>query len=164
MGTAAGVGSFAQRFAWIGASFGDRRAAAALAIRGEAATNDFDYVDDAGTRFDASDDVVRSRRNADLRSGDAWILARLALGRRSDATMILNGFLREQGVTGLGVVPASRARATTRRELAAVTTRTLCGPASEPDACAIEVRTARSARRTSSTTRGGSSATAPTTR
>ncbi len=141
VGFAAGVGSFGQRFAWIGGSVGDRRAAAALAIRGDAADNDFDYADDAGTRFDASDDVVRSRRNADLRSGDAWALARLSLGRRSEATMIVNGFLREQGVTGLGVVPASRARATTRRQLAAVTTRTLCGPAAEPDACAIEMRT-----------------------
>lgn len=141
VGSAAGVGSFGQRFAWIGASFGDRRAAAAIAVRGDAATNDFDYVDDAGTRFDDGDDVVRSRRNADVRSGDAWAISRLAIGTRSHATLVLNGFLREQGVTGLGVVPAARARATTRRALAAVTTRTLCGPAAEPDACMVELRT-----------------------
>lgn len=147
VGASAGVGSFGQRFAWLGGSFGDRRAAAAFAIRGDAATNDFSYVDDGGTRFDEGDDAVRTRPNADLRSGDAWALGRLAAGRRTALTMILNGFLREQGVTGLAVVPARAARATTRRQLAAVTSRTACGPAGDVDACLVEVRT--SALRTS---------------
>jgi iron complex outermembrane receptor protein len=141
IGASAGVGSFGQRFAWIGGAVGDERASAAFALRGDAATNDFTYVDDAGTRFEDGDDVVRTRPNADVRSGDAWALARLAAGRRTTLTMILNGFLREQGVTGLAVVPARRARATTRRELAAVTSRTLCGPSAAADACAVELRT-----------------------
>lgn len=141
VGASAGVGSFGQRFAWIGGSVGDHRAAAAFAIRGDAATNDFTYLDDAGTRFTESDDVVRTRPNADVRSGDVWALARLAAGSRTVLAMLMNGFLREQGVTGLAVVPARRSRATTRRELVALTSRTLCGPTDDREACAVELRT-----------------------
>lgn len=138
-GVAAGAGSFGERFAWAGGSVGHARAAAAFSVRGERADNDYDYLDDGGTRFDDADDVERSRANADLRSGDAWALGRFAVGQRGVVRLALNGFLREQGVTGLSVIPARAARAVSRRELAIVSTESACGGAAAPDDCVVSV-------------------------
>jgi vitamin B12 transporter len=139
VGVAAGAGSFGQRFAWVGGSVGDERAAAALSVRGEGADNDYTFVDDRGTRFDAGDDVTRERFNADVRSGDAWALARVAAGRRSTLHFALNGYLREQGVTSLSVAPARFSRAISRRELVMVSSVSQCGPDRAPDDCRFEV-------------------------
>lgn len=138
-GVAAGAGSFGQRFAWAGGSVGNARAGAAFSVRGDKADNDYDYLDDGGTRFDQADDVTRERSNADLRSGDAWALGRYAVGARSTVRFALNGFLREQGVTGLSVIPARNARAVSRRELAILSTSSQCGPQRAPDDCVVEV-------------------------
>ncbi len=139
LGVAAGGGSFGERFAWIGGSAGDDRAAAAFSLRGEGADNDYAFLDDRGTRFDDGDDVQRTRDNADVRSGDAWALSRLAVGKRSTIHFALEGFLREQGVTGLSVAPARASRATSRRELALMSSVTRCGPARAPEDCVVEV-------------------------
>lgn len=139
VGVAAGAGSFGQRFAWVGGGTGNERAAAAFSVRGERADNDYEFVDDRGTRFDDGDDVVRERANADVRSGDAWALGRVAAGERSTVHFGLNGFLREQGVTGLSVAPARASRAISRRELALLSSRTQCGTRAAPDECVVEV-------------------------
>ncbi|HVY46531.1 MAG TPA: TonB-dependent receptor, partial [Minicystis sp.] len=119
------AGSFGERAGWVGAASGDAQASALVAVRVATAENDYLYLDDNGTRFDPSDDVLRRRRNADATDVDAWSLARARLGR-AEVTSVVNAFHRDQGVTGLGLVPARAARAAVERLLAGVTARAPC--------------------------------------
>jgi vitamin B12 transporter len=131
------IGSFGEHAAWAGVATGDARASALVGVRASAAKNDYPYTDDRGTRFDPSDDVVRLRRNADDADVDAWALARAKLGAGS-ISVVANAFHREQGVTGLGVVPSRAARAAVQRFLGGVTARAPCSSAGE-ERCAIEL-------------------------
>lgn len=124
VGAGAQIGSFGERAAWLGGAVGDRSAGALVALRTERADNDYEYVDDRGTAFDPGDDRTLRRRNADHESADAWAIGRWRLGPRGERlTLVMNALSREQGVTGLGVVPARRARARVRRQLAAASAR-----------------------------------------
>ncbi len=136
-GSGVGVGSFGERSAFVTASVGNRTAAAAFAVRGNRADNDYFYLDDRGTRFDGSDDRLVRRRNADATSIDAWAVARIRLGDRGSLTAVTNVLSREQGLTGLGVLPATAARATTRRSLFSVEARTRCDANPEDDTCEL---------------------------
>ncbi len=131
------IGSFGERAAWAGGAAGDARASALVGVRVSAAKNDYPYLDDRGTRFDPSDDVVRLRRNADDTDVDAWALARARLGAGS-VSVVANAFHRDQGVSGLGIVPSRAARADVQRFLGGVTTRTPCSRAGD-ERCVIEL-------------------------
>ncbi len=135
-----GAGSFGSR-SWFGAvSAGDDDAGVAVAVRADRARNDYPYLDDRGTRFDESDDELLRRKNGDSESVDAWAALRMSLGKRGTWNTVVNTFRREQGVPGLGVIPAERARATTERAL--VGTRFRVGCAGRPDdPCAIDAST-----------------------
>ncbi|HEY4119755.1 MAG TPA: TonB-dependent receptor [Byssovorax sp.] len=139
VGGGAEIGSFGERAAWAGGAAGDARAGGLAAVRVSSATNGYAYLDDRGTRFDPTDDAVRLRQNADARDVDAWAVGRAALGGGATVTTIANAFAREQGVTGLGVVPAREARAELSRFLAGATARAPCR--ADVDKCRLELVT-----------------------
>ena len=140
VGGGAEIGSFGVRAAWAGGAAGDARIGALAAVRVSSATNDYPYLDDRGTRFDPSDDAVRRRQNADARDVDAWGIGRVDLGGGAVVTTIVNAFQREQGVTGLGVVPAREARAALSRFLAGATVRAPCSAGVDPQGSADAAR------------------------
>lgn len=139
VGSGLAAGSFGERSAWLLSSVGTRAAAAAFAIRYDTSKNDFLYTDDRGTRFDPSDDRVVRRTNADATVVDAWAVARARLGDRGSVVAVTNVMSREQGVTGLGILPATSARAKTRRALFAAEARARCEANPRDDACEIVV-------------------------
>jgi len=126
VGLGQSIGSFGERSTWIAGEVRADASASLVALRRSHATNDYPYTDDRGTRFDDSDDAEVSRENADFTSHDAWAIGRHRLGPGSDVTLIANAFDREQGVTGLGVLPARRSRALVRRFLGGVSARVPC--------------------------------------
>ncbi|MBL9021611.1 MAG: TonB-dependent receptor [Myxococcales bacterium] len=135
-----GAGSFASRSYFGAASFGTEAAAAALSVRRDATRGDFSYVDDRGTRFDASDDREVRRQNADAASLDAWAALRVRLGERGTWSSVVNVFSREQGTPGLGVIPAELARSTSERALVASRLSVACGE-DPTDACTVAAST-----------------------
>jgi vitamin B12 transporter len=143
LGAGMGAGSFGERSAWVGGASAGEGAGALVAVRREHADNDFPYLDDRGTAFDASDDRVVDRRNADSDSWDAWAIGRTELGPGARVTTVLNAFSREQGVPGLGTAPALRVRARVERLLAGVSADlpcTLPRPGEPAGACTLELR------------------------
>jgi iron complex outermembrane receptor protein len=137
------AGSFGERAAFVGASLGDERASALIALRRTQADNDYPYLDDRGTRFDATDDVTSRRANADATTYDAFSIGRARLGRAS-VTLIASALAREQGVTGLSVVPARAARASESRLLLALG---VAVPCSASDRCRLDLQTSTLTRR-----------------
>lgn len=128
-----GLGSFAQRELRAAAAFGDEKASVLVAMRQESARDDYEFVDDRGTRFDASDDVLSRRVNSDHRQTDAWVIGRWASGP-ARIRMVANALSREQGAPGLQVVPATQARATLARGLAGLVGEHAC----RSGACTVE--------------------------
>jgi iron complex outermembrane receptor protein len=140
-GAAVGGGSFGAREARLGLALAHGQAGGAmLAVRHHAARDDFDYLDDGGTAFDASDDVERPRMNSDHAELDVWSVGALALGRRRDAPrlrMVVNGFARQAGAPGLQRIAATLARVEQERALAGVAVELPC--ARDAERCAVEV-------------------------
>jgi iron complex outermembrane receptor protein len=134
---ALGVGSFGEREARAGIALGDDRSAALLAVRRAAGEGDYHFVDDRGTRFDASDDRLRPRQNADHEEIDAWALGRLS-SRRGTLLLVLNAFDREAGAPGLQLPGARRARAGQHRLLAGMAAELAC-PRQRRESCALEI-------------------------
>jgi iron complex outermembrane receptor protein len=121
-----GLGSFGERALTASGGVGDGRSGASLAVRAASADGDFGYTDDRGTRFDESDDVERTRRNGDGRSLDVWSTSTLRT-RSLDVDVFVRGFTRAQGVPGLGVLPAERARSEARGAMVGAVARTRVG-------------------------------------
>jgi vitamin B12 transporter len=121
------VGSFGQRAAWLGAEVAQQGNAALVAFRSAGSTNDYSYLDNAGTSSSSADDRVRTRPNADTSERDLWAIGRTSLGRPgAQLTTVFNAFEREQGVSGLLAVPALAARSASARLLAGLTARVPC--------------------------------------
>jgi iron complex outermembrane receptor protein len=140
-GIGAGLGSYGELSTMGTVTAADGKGFSVLAsLRRDSATNDYSYVDDNATRFDPSDDQVKRRANADSESYDAWAIAGADLGDRGKVIGVSNLFTREQGVTGLALVPATMARLRTRRVLGGVSGRTPCSSAAGED-CEIELTT-----------------------
>jgi iron complex outermembrane receptor protein len=136
-GAGLGVGSFGERAVWAAAELGGRGAGAMVGVRAQRADNDYLYRDDRGTTFTSADDVDRRRPNADFTQWDMWSVGRLTAGA-ARVTTVFNGLVREQGTTGLGVIPASAARTRVQRGLGAATALLPCG---RGEACRLEVGT-----------------------
>jgi vitamin B12 transporter len=136
-----GAGSFGETSAFARAAVAGPGAASMIAVRRDSATNDYSYLDDAGTRFDTRDDRVVVRPNAGFSSYDAWAIGQSELGPGgARLTTVVNAFEREQGVTGLGVIPAHAARANVERELAGVTADVPCSrPKDGVSDCTLEL-------------------------
>ena len=143
VGGGLGAGSFGERAIWVAGAAGDARAGAMVALRRQSATNDYPYLDDRGTAFDTRDDRVSTRQNADFVSYDLWSIARLRVGHAA-FTVLANGFTRDQGVTGLSVIPAKAARAHVQRGLGAVAAAIPCASG---DRCRVEIKTSAIATR-----------------
>ncbi len=143
LGAGAGAGSFGELSAWLGGAVAAPGAASMVAVRRSFATNDYSYVDDNGTRSTTADDRVVRRPNADATSYDSWAIGRTTLGPGgAEVTTLVNAFDREQGVTGLGLIPALAARAHTRRLLAGINARVPCRarrPGEPASDCRIEL-------------------------
>ncbi|WP_437948303.1 TonB-dependent receptor [Sorangium sp. So ce296] len=122
-GVGAMAGSFGARRGWAFAGVSAGPVSSIVGVSAEAAANRYAFVDDRGTLFDASDDTVRRRQNADVRAVDAWALARFDLGHGATVDVIANGLDREQGVPRLALLPSRQARGESRRALASVVTR-----------------------------------------
>lgn len=131
------VGGFGHRAAWLSAGVKSGDVAALGGARGEGASNDYPFTDDRGTRFDPGDDVERRRVNADFAARDGWLIARWDPGR-SHVVALLGDYTREQGVTGLSIIPAERARMRLRRTLAGVSARLPCAG---DERCQIDLAT-----------------------
>ena len=128
------VGSYGELSTAITGSLKAKGAAALIALQHAQARNDYPYTDDRGTRFETGDDVRRRRDNADFVMNDAWAVGRMDLGTGADLTIVGNALDREQGVTGLAVVPAHHARASVQRGLTGLTTRVPCAAAKHGEA------------------------------
>jgi len=126
VGAGLGIGSYGDASAWVAGTLRTQPSATLLALRHAQARNNYPYTDDAGTRFDTTDDVRRNRTNSDFSSNDAWAITRHRLGGGSDITVIANAFEREQGVTGLALHPAQHTRLLVRRFLGGITARSPC--------------------------------------
>ena len=137
------LGSYAYEALWSRIAVGSAQSSALVGVRREGAENSYAFVDDRGTRFDRSDDVEVRRQNADFGAYDAWAIARHRLGGAAQLTTLVNAYDREQGVTGLSVIPARRARAHVRRLLAGVSAHAPCAAsdAAATIACRIELAT-----------------------
>ncbi|HEX4340513.1 MAG TPA: TonB-dependent receptor [Polyangiaceae bacterium] len=128
------LGSFGERSAYVSGATGGGPVRALVAIRRDAATNDFSYRLDDGT--------TRRRTNSDFGATDAWAIARYRLGRGARVSTLLHAYDREQGSPGLAVIENERARTHARRLLGAVTARMPCGHgASGAETCSVELVT-----------------------
>jgi len=144
LGAGAAVGSFGERAGWLGAAVVAPGSSSVVALRREHADNDYDYVDDAGTLATTADDRRVARENADADTWDAWAMARAEPGPSVSVSAVLNAFRREQGVTGLGVIPARHARASSERLLSGLSVRMPCRRPTLADAgddCRVELST-----------------------
>ncbi|MEP7053495.1 MAG: TonB-dependent receptor, partial [Pseudomonadota bacterium] len=129
VGAGAELGSFGAHAGFVGAEVAQHGDAALLAFRSAGARNDYPYADNAGTA-QTSDDAIRRRPNADYTARDAWAIGRTSLGARgARITTVLNAFQREQGISGLALLPALSARAASSRELAGLSAKVPCGAA-----------------------------------
>jgi iron complex outermembrane receptor protein len=125
VGASVSGGSFGERGGWLAYEAGSARAGSLVAVRRAQADNDYPFLDDAGLRFDV-DEVEERRENADFVTHEAWAIGRWQPLPDVEAALVMHGFEREQGVTGLSVVPAERARGTVRRYLAGLSARLPC--------------------------------------
>lgn len=147
LGGSAQVGSFGARGGWLAYEAGSERAGALVAVRRDQADNDYPFIDDRGQRFDL-DERRAFRKNADFVSHDAWAISRLSLGPAAQLSLVVNAFEREQGLTGLSIVPAENARGTVRRYLGGASLRLPC---SLGESCGIEAQASWLAARLSAT-------------
>lgn len=137
-GISAQWGSYGERGIGLAQEGGDSDAATLVSLRRWQAENDYPYLNDFGQRFSGVD-VEQRRVNADFTASDAWLLGRFRLGRGAQVVALINAFQREQGVTGMSVVPAEDSRARVARLLTAVSGRAPCGE--QADDCTVELTT-----------------------
>lgn len=129
VGFNAGVGSYGETSAALSGEVATKDSGALVSFRGSGAKNAYPYVNDMGTAS-PSDDRTVSRQNADYTAAEAWAIGRTVIGERgARITTVFNAFDREQGVSGLGAVPALSARAETARVLAGVAAKVPCSAA-----------------------------------
>lgn len=110
------AGSFSSGALGAGLSYAHAGMATSLSVRRSAARNDYTYPNDNGTAFVKSDDTRTTRKNADYTQSDVWWITRL-IERGVHVHLIGQLLLREQGVTGLSLVPAESARSALDRAL-----------------------------------------------
>lgn len=124
-GASGELGSFSQRGGWLALELGSLQAGSLVAVRRQQAQNDYTFLNDRGQRFDL-DEVEERRENADFVTHDAWAIGRFRPSPDARLSLVLHAFEREQGVSGLSVIPAEEARGTVRRYLAGVSAQLPC--------------------------------------
>jgi vitamin B12 transporter len=136
VGASGELGSFGQSGGWLALETGSALAGSLVAVRSQQARNDYTFLNDRGQRFDL-DEVEERRQNADFVTHDAWALGRFNLLPDARLSLVVHAFEREQGITGLSVIPAEEARGTVRRYLAGVSAQLPC---SWGEGCRVEVQ------------------------
>jgi vitamin B12 transporter len=132
-GLGALVGSYGSRALFTFASTGGDDHGLLLGARLEGADNDYGFVNDQGTLFDASDDRATRLQNADTTGLDLWALGHARVGAGS-VELVMNRFEREQGVPRLALVPTHASRQRTERSLVALTGKAPLGTNGELEA------------------------------
>src|SRR6266545_777996 len=125
VGAGAMVGSFGARALWAEGAVGDDEACVLVGARGEAARNDYGFVNDWGARFEPGQFRPDRRTNADAQTIDVWAMGSLRLGEKGRADFIANDVERELGLPGL-IFPNTAARASLQRRLAGLTAQVPC--------------------------------------
>jgi vitamin B12 transporter len=120
------AGSFGAHAAWTYAGFGGDGASGLVGVRLDGARNDYTFVNDAGTRFEPSNFRTVARTNADTRTGDAWAIGSVRLGRGGRVDLVANDVERDAGLPGVNLFPSTLARVSQRRQLAGLTTTVPC--------------------------------------
>lgn len=110
------AGSFSSGALGAGVSFAHAGAATSLSVRRSGAINNYTYPDDNGTAFVKDDDGRTTRINADYTQSDVWWITRY-VEHGVHLHLIGQLLFREQGVTGLSLVPAASARSALDRAL-----------------------------------------------
>lgn len=126
VGAGAMLGSYGSRAGFAYASLTAGPHQALVAVRAEAADNDYTFADDRGTHFNAADDREGRRSNIDVHVLDVWALGESRAGEGS-LRYLVHHIEREQGVPKLALLPSRAARADFARTLAAVTGRAPIG-------------------------------------
>lgn len=134
------LGSHGAASSLVGFGTGQPSASAMVAYQHSRATNDYRYRDDRGTRFTSADDRWVRRDNADFTANEVFLTGSQRPSRRSTVLWVLDTMAREQGLTGLGRIPAHRARLRTERQLLGLTARNAC-PFAGSSSCRLEVTT-----------------------
>lgn len=138
-----GAGSFGAASAQLTVGAASRRARSLASLRVERSDNDYAYLDDRGTLASAADDRLLVRRNADAKSVDTLGVTRVELAARARLSLVHGAVAREQGVTGLGVIPASQTRSLLWRGLVGARLELSCARrpvGDEPErACRLEL-------------------------
>ncbi|MBM4364452.1 MAG: TonB-dependent receptor plug domain-containing protein, partial [Deltaproteobacteria bacterium] len=126
----AAVGSFGEQGAFVAGGAAGPRAASLVALRRDAATNDYSFRDERGQ--------LARRGNADYTATDAWALGRLSLPGGGRLTTLAHAYDREQGTPGFVVVPDDRARTRTRLLLGGLSARLPCDSGASGERCSVE--------------------------
>ena len=115
------LGSFGARSGWAFAGLKKGGFASLVGLSADAADNDYRYRNDHGTLLAPTGETVERRSNADTGTFDGWALGRADSSRQRRANRHLRKRIsREQGVPGLALLPARRARSKTERALTSV--------------------------------------------
>ncbi len=154
------AGSFSTAAVAAGVGLGTQHSATSISVRRSGARNDFRYRDNQGTGFDSSDDAWSRRTNADFTQTDLWWLARYK-EKKVRLHVIGQALLREQGVTGLSLIPAQDARAELGRALLGVSAVHSCSEGAM--SCSIKWGTSASTTRLESQDPSGELFVLPTT-
>jgi len=121
-----GAGSFGEASALVRLDARGRLGASDLrsstVVRFERSDNDYAVHDDRGTPLFPGDDRDYARPNADASALELLHVSRFDFGS-ARAVVVVSALAREQGVTGLGVLPALAARAKVERVLAGASVR-----------------------------------------
>lgn len=113
----AGGGSYGTRHARAFYGHGRETWGAGLAVDYGGSEGDFWYLDDAGTSWEAGDDVERRRTNNRFDQATVMAKGRLELGGGVRLTALDLWTWRERGLPGLGLHPSERARLRSWRNL-----------------------------------------------
>jgi vitamin B12 transporter len=136
----ANFGSYGASSLYTGAAVGGEQASTLVAVQRTTAANDYPYWHNGGTVAEPSDDRRVLRQNADAVTLELWTTGHYRPTPTSRLRWLVHGLEREQGVTGLSIIPARHARAKTQRELGALTATLPCRASHPERDCSIELQ------------------------
>lgn len=136
----ASVGSYGATTLYTGGGVGNEHSSSLVALQRTTAANDYPYWDNRGTVKNPLDDRRVLRQNADAETLELWATGQYRPTSTTRLRWLVHGLEREQGVTGLSIIPAHHARARTTRELGALTATLACRANRSPDDCNIELQ------------------------
>jgi iron complex outermembrane receptor protein len=112
-----GAGSFGTMFGDVSGGGRAGRLRLYMGVHALSAQGDFPYLNDKGTAFNTSDDVMMPRQNNDVQQVDGVMRAGLTMVGRRTLDLGLLAFARDEGLPGPGRFPTVSARFRTMRGL-----------------------------------------------